>query len=246
MDANEASLDQEPGLVSVPEPLPVESVDTVTADLNTNKNSAPDPALGSNSNSTSSQTASPSKAASTLPKLRPREFVWGKRVIRDILPRYTIPAWLDPLYVDIDDPRKLPLCWYGVAFHPDTVFRYAHRIRVAVYMKRENLRLKPGDLDAYGTWPKLVEWFKDQSGLTMHLHPVWDERRPLLTFFNNHEMERVTEDMWMIIADLLDDMDYPEECKPMWYLDRNLSVRLSMPYTPASASRLTSSNLPQF
>ena len=94
-------------------------------------------------------------------------------------------------------------------------------------MKRENLNLKPGDLDAYGTWPRLVEWIKEQSGLTMRLHQVWDADEPLLTFFDNHGMVGVTEDMWMFIGDLLDDMDYPEECRPMWYLDQRLLVSVS-------------------
>ncbi|PIL27038.1 hypothetical protein GSI_10177 [Ganoderma sinense ZZ0214-1] len=210
----------------MPTVTPLEQEQPTSAPLevaNSDNGSAVVDPASNNGSSPSSQSASHSKEDSGSLKMRPREFVWGKRVIRDILPRYTIPAWLDPLYVDIDDPRKLPLCWYGVPFYFDTIFEYARRIRVAVYAKRENLMLKPGDLDAYRTWPKLVEWFKDQSGLTMHLHQVWDEDEPLLTFFNNHEMEPVTEDMWRIIGDLLDDIDYPEECKPMWYLDRSLS-----------------------
>ena len=151
-----------------------------------------------------------------------------EKVIRDALPHPTIPPWLDPLDVDIDDPRKLPLCWYGVPFYSDTVFAYAQRIRQAAYIKREILHLKPGDLDIYKTWPKLVKWFEGESGLTMHLHQVWDQPYPLLTFFSNHEMARITEDMWRIIGDLLDDMDYPEGCQLLWYLDRNLCVRVSV------------------
>ncbi|PIL27039.1 hypothetical protein GSI_10178 [Ganoderma sinense ZZ0214-1] len=174
----------------------------------------------SNSSSTLAQSASNPQEAFESRKLPLREFVWGAKLVRNALPHYCIPPWLDPVDVDIDDPRKLPLCWYGVPFHSDMVFKYAHRIRVAVYMTRAHLGLKPGDLDEYKTWPKLVKWFEGESGLTMHLHQVWDEPKPLLTFFNNHEMARVTDDMWRIIGDLLDEMDYPEDCKPMWYLDR--------------------------
>ena len=83
-------------------------------------------------------------------------------------------------------------------------------------------------MDIYKTWPKLVKWFEGESGLTMHLHQVWDQPYPLLTFFSNHEMARITEDMWRIIGDLLDDMDYPEGCQLLWYLDRNLCVRVSV------------------
>ncbi|KAM5543913.1 hypothetical protein V8D89_002530 [Ganoderma adspersum] len=191
--------------------------------MKTNDNSAVDPAPRNrnSSSSTPSSDTRPGGASDSL-KLRPRNFVWGAKVIRNALPHPTIPPWLDPLDVDIDDPRKLPLCWYGVPFYSDTVFAYAQRIRVAAYIKREILHLKPGDLDIYKTWPKLVQWFEEQSGLTMHLHQVWDQPYPLLTFFSNHEMTRITDDRWRIIGDLLDDMDYPEHCKPMWYLDRNL------------------------
>ena len=30
----------------------------------------------------------------------------------------------------------------------------------------------------------------------MHLHQDWRERKPLLTFFSNHEMVRVMEENW--------------------------------------------------
>ncbi|KAM5543926.1 hypothetical protein V8D89_002543 [Ganoderma adspersum] len=169
------------------------------------------------------------KQASDSLKLPPCDFVWGTprtqaKVIRNALPHPTIPPWLDPLDVDIDDPRKLPLCWYGVPFYPDIVFAYAERIRLGIYLKEANLHFKCGDLDIYQTWPKLVKWFKDQSGFTMHLHQVWGERKPLLTFFSNHEMARVTEENWelQVINAMLDEMEYPRECEPMWYLDRRL------------------------
>ncbi|PIL27042.1 hypothetical protein GSI_10181 [Ganoderma sinense ZZ0214-1] len=185
-----------------------------------------DPDGPSSSSSESSSSVGPSASnpagASESLKLPLRKFVWGSKLVRNVLPRPTIPSWLDPIDVDVDDPRKLPLCWYGVPFYLDTIFAYAQRIRVAVYMEIENLNLKPGDLDIYGTWPKFVDWFKDQSGFTMHLHQVWDEKEPLLTFFSNHEMARVTEDMWEFINALLDDIGYPKDIEPMWYLDRSL------------------------
>ncbi|PIL27040.1 hypothetical protein GSI_10179 [Ganoderma sinense ZZ0214-1] len=183
----------------------------------------PEEPSSSNSESSSSVQSAPNPAeASESLKLPLRNFVWGSKLVRDALPHPMIPPWLDPLDVDIDDPRKLPLCWYGVPFYSDMVFAYAQRIRIAVYMKHENLNLKPGDLDTYKTWPKLVKWFEDQSGFTMHLHQVWDERKPLLTFFSNHEIPRVTEDMWEFINALLDDIGYPKDIEPMWYLDRRL------------------------
>ncbi|KAM5534938.1 hypothetical protein V8D89_011398 [Ganoderma adspersum] len=194
---------------------------SIPSDVDDNSATALDTAPN-NGDSSSSPSASSSKHASDSLNLRPRNFVWGAKVIRNALPHATIPPWLDPLHVNINDPRKLPLCWYGVPFYSDTVFAYAKRIRLGVYLKHANLNLKPGDLDVYQTWPKLVKWFEGESGLTMHLHQVWGERKPLLTFFSNHEMARVTEEMWEITGDLLDDMDYPEDCKPMWYLDRRL------------------------
>ena len=224
-----------------------------------------DPAPGpstSNSNSSPSPSAPQPEGASESLNLPLRRFVWGvsplssvrlghnaltslmlqEKVVRNALPHATIPPWLDPLHVDIDDPRKLPLCWYGVPFYSDVVFAYAKRIRLGVYLKHALLNLKPGDLDIYQTWPKLVKWFEGESGLTMHLHQVWGERKPLLTFFSNHEMARVTEDMWEITGDLLDDMDYPEDCKPLWYLDRRLDVRVcvSVHYAPCSARLMRS------
>ena len=74
-------------------------------------------------------------------------------MIRNALPDPTIlrQSWPDPLDVDIDDPRKLPLCWYGVLFYAHIVFVYAERIRLGVYLKEANWhRMRnPGDLDAY-------------------------------------------------------------------------------------------------
>ncbi|KAM5534941.1 hypothetical protein V8D89_011401 [Ganoderma adspersum] len=189
--------------------------------VNTGDNSAV--AAPSNSNSSSSSSASRWKQASDSLKLRPRDFVWGAKVIRNALPDPTIPPWLDPLDVDIDDPKKLPLCWYGVPFYSGIVFAYAKRIRLGVYMKRENLNLKPGDLDIYKTWPKFVKWFEDQSSFTMQLHQVWDERMPLLTFFSNREIRSVTDENWELINAMLDEMEYPREIEPMWYLDRRLN-----------------------
>ena len=150
-------------------------------------------------------------------------------MVRNALPHHTIPPWLDPLDVDIDDPKKLPLCWYGVPFHSRMVFAYAERIRLGVYMKRSHLGLKPGDLDAFKTWPRLVKWFEDQSGgLKMHFYPVWGHPTSILTFFSNHEIPRVTEEMWEYIGMLLDEIGYPRECELKWYLDRRLEVRLSV------------------
>ena len=157
------------------------------------------------------------------------------KVIRNALPDPTIPPWLDPLDVDIDDPKKLPLCWYGVPFYSGVVFEYAKRIRLGVYLKRENLNLKPGDLDIYKTWPKFVKWFEEQSSFTMELHQVWDERMPLLTFFSNREIPRVTDENWELINAMLDEMEYPREIEPMWYLDRRLNVRVCVHSIPCGA-----------
>ena len=156
-------------------------------------------------------------------------------MIRNALPDPTIPLWLDPLDVDIDDPKKLPLCWYGVPFYSGVVFEYTKRIRLGVYMTRENLNLKPGDLDIYKTWPKFVKWFEEQSTFTMELHQGWDERMPLRTFFSNREIPRVTDENWELINAMLDEMEYPREIEPMWYLDRRLNVRVAVDYASCGA-----------
>ncbi|KAM5543924.1 hypothetical protein V8D89_002541 [Ganoderma adspersum] len=208
-----ASLDHET-LVSV-------SPKIVTTDVDSAATATEDPAPG-DSDSSSSPPAFSFKQATDSLKLRPRDFVWGAKLIRNALPRPTIPPCLDPLDVDIDDPKKLPLCWYGVPFYPDIVFAYAERIRLGVYLEEKNLHLKAGDLDVYNTWPKLVKWFEEQSGFTMQLHQVWRERKPLFTFFSNHEMASVTTENWELIDAMLDEMDYPRECELMWYLDIRL------------------------
>ncbi|KAM5534939.1 hypothetical protein V8D89_011399 [Ganoderma adspersum] len=210
-------LDQERVLVPVPGPLPVDIINT-----NKNKNSAVDLAPSDDNSPYSPSARRHSEQSSDSLKLPLRDFIWGERVVRNALPHHTIPPWLDPLDVDIDDPQKLPLCWYGVPFYSSMVFAYAERIRLGVYMKRSHLGLKPGDLDAFKTWPKLVKWFQDQSGLTMYLHPVWGQPTSILTFFSNHEIPRVTEEMWEFIGMLLDEIGYPRECELKWYLDRRL------------------------
>ena len=228
----------------------------VTTDVNSaaTATATEDPAPGDSDSSSSPPAFSPKQATNSR-KIRPREFVWGvsrrrshvwacaltsiqAKLIRNALPRPTIPRCLDPLTVDIDDPKKLPLCWYGVPFYPDIVFAYAERIRLGVYLEEKVLNLKAGDLDIYNTWPRLVKWFEEQSGFTMQLHQVWRAREPLLTFFCNHEMASVTRENWELIDAMLDEMEYPPECELMWYLDIGLNVRLSMLSIIASASLL--------
>ena len=149
-------------------------------------------------------------------------------VIRKTLPIRTIPLWLDPSFVDVADPTQLPLCWYGVPFVRDLIYPYTERIGLASYYKQELLRAKPGDLDVFRTWANMEVWFKKLSGLKLDLNLVWGHPTPILTFFSNHELPRVTKKQVDQICDLLDDMDYDEDCELMWYLDRNLDVRLSL------------------
>ncbi|KAI1792293.1 hypothetical protein LXA43DRAFT_1007472 [Ganoderma leucocontextum] len=200
-----------------PEPCPEPPLPLALA--LSSENSTVDPTLTS---SLSSSSAPDAQESSELPKLRLREFIWGENIIRSVLPRTVIPPWLDPLDVDVDDPTELPLCWYGVPFCPELVFPYSRRIGVAVYMTHRNLKLKPGDFDAYGTWPRLVEWFEKRSGLTMHVKSVWGHSTPILTFWTNHEMASTTREKWVQVCDFLDAMEYPLESELKWYLDRRL------------------------
>ena len=48
----------------------------------------------------------------------------------------------------------------------------------------------------------------------------------ILTFFSNHEIPRITDEMWGQICDLLDDIGYPWEYQTQWYLDRGYRVRV--------------------
>ncbi|KAI1787554.1 hypothetical protein LXA43DRAFT_705843 [Ganoderma leucocontextum] len=125
---------------------------------------------------------------------------------------------------DIDDPRKLPLCWYGVPFVDSLVFGFAERVGLASYYDKPNLRLKAGDLDIFETWARLEVWFKKKSGLKLDWILVWGERFPILTFWSNHELLRITKDMWGDVCDLIDDMGYGREFELMWYLDRSLDA----------------------
>ncbi|KAI1787555.1 hypothetical protein LXA43DRAFT_925998 [Ganoderma leucocontextum] len=152
------------------------------------------------------------------------EFEWGGDLVRKALPSTVIPRWLDPLYVyvEVDDPTKLPLCWYGVPFVQNLVFGFAERIGLASYYDKPNLRLKAGDLDIFETWARLDVWFEKQSGLKLDWILVWGERFPTLTFWSNHELLDITMDMWGDVCDLIDDMGYGPKYELMWYLDRSL------------------------
>ncbi|KAI1787556.1 hypothetical protein LXA43DRAFT_705921 [Ganoderma leucocontextum] len=156
------------------------------------------------------------------PKTPMREFQWGGDLIRKTLPARIIPAWLDPLHVDVADPRSLPKCWFGVPFVSDLVFGYAERVGLASYYTREVVRAQPGDLDIFETWARLDVWFKEQSGLQLDWVLVWGERFPILTFWSNHELLRITKEMWGQVCDLIDDMGYGPEYVLAWYLDRDL------------------------
>ncbi|KAI1781708.1 hypothetical protein LXA43DRAFT_636939 [Ganoderma leucocontextum] len=69
-------------------------------------------------------------------------------------------------------------------------------------------------------WARLEVWFKKKSGLKLDWILVWGERFPILT--SNHELLRITKDMWGDVCDLIDDMGYGPEFELMWYLDRSL------------------------
>ena len=58
--------------------------------------------------------------------------------------------------MDVDNPPKLPLCWYGVKFLDKLVFDYTKRIGIAKYMRDDLVKLKAGDLDILGTWANFV------------------------------------------------------------------------------------------
>nr|VWP00867.1 Transcriptional repressor TUP1 [Ganoderma boninense] len=152
-----------------------------------------------------------------------RDFKWGGNLVRKALPVGTIPRWLDPSRVDVAEPTKLPLCWYGVPFERDLIYPYLARIGLASYYKRELLRAKPGDLDVFRTWANMEKWFKRLSGIKLDLNLVWGHPTPILTFFSNHELLRITQAQVYRIDDLLEDIGYDRDCELMWYLDRNLS-----------------------
>ncbi|TBU25612.1 hypothetical protein BD311DRAFT_741090 [Dichomitus squalens] len=157
------------------------------------------------------------------PLLPLHEFVWGEKLVRNTLPQAAIPPWLDPLHVDVDDPKKLPLCWYGVEFLPDLFFKYAERVGLAAYLKFTRAHMKEGDLDIFETWIRFTDWFEKKSGLKVDLIDVWGHEIPIMTVFSNHEIPRITDQMWRDACDLLDDMEFPDEFQLEWYLDRRLA-----------------------
>ncbi|EJF57918.1 hypothetical protein DICSQDRAFT_173412 [Dichomitus squalens LYAD-421 SS1] len=164
---------------------------------------------------------------SERPKLTLRKFVWGDKLVRKTLPQATIPPWLDPLHVDVDDPKKLPLCWYGVEFLSDLFFKFAERVGLAAYLKFTLGHMKAGNLDIFETWIRFTDWFENKSGLKLDLIKVWGHDVPIMTVFSNHEIPRITDQMWRDACDLLDDMEFPDEFQLEWYLDRRLASDLS-------------------
>ena len=146
--------------------------------------------------------------------------------MRKALPNPVIPAWLNPHTVDVDNPLKLPLCWYEVTFLDNLVFDYTERIGIAKYLRRDMGKLQAGELDILGTWANFVRWFRNKSGLNMQFKGVWGHETMILTFFSNHEIPRMTDEMWGQICDLLDDIGYPWEYQTQWYLDRGYRVRV--------------------
>ncbi len=197
----------------------------------------------------SPQTLQPTPEKRALIRKEPmKDFVWGVSrtcflvhclvltghmamkgdLIRKTLPILVLPRWLDPLWVDINDPTQLPLCWYGVPFVPKLIYAYAERVGLASYYTVEVLRCMPGDLDPFRTWGNLQDWFEKESGLKLDLNFVWGEdgeHDTVLTFWSNHELDNMTTKMWDLACDLLDHMDYGEEYEMMWYLDQGLRVR---------------------
>ena len=148
-------------------------------------------------------------------------------LIRRTLPDPTLPIWLNPTIVDVDDPRRLPLCWYGIHYLPHRVYKFAERRGLGAYLREDCLSLKAGDLDASQTWINFTDWFEKKSGLEIHLRQVGGNSRSILTFFNNHELHNINDDQWGLALDLLDDMEYPWEYQPQWHLDKRLDVRAS-------------------
>ena len=133
-----------------------------------------------------------------------------------------------PLWVDIVNLTKPPLCWYSVPFVPKLLYAYAERVGLASYYTVEVLGSKPGDLDPFRTWGNVQGWFEKEPGLTLDLNLVWEEEGEpgnALTFWSNHQMDGITTEMWDLACDLLDRMDYGEEYEMVWYLDRKLRVR---------------------
>ncbi|PIL23431.1 hypothetical protein GSI_14742 [Ganoderma sinense ZZ0214-1] len=151
-----------------------------------------------------------------------RDFKRGGDIIRKTLPLTTLPRWLDPLWVDVDDPTRLPLCWYGVPFIPKLVYAYAEHMRLASYYTQEVDRFMPGDLDQLRTWANMQDWFEKETGVKLELNLVWGEDGVpdhMLTFWSNHEMDNITTKMWDQVCDLLDYMDYEEDdSELMWML----------------------------
>ena len=95
---------------------------------------------------------------------------------------------------------------------------------LASHYTEQLLRAKPSNLDTFQTWVNFDKWFKRVSGLQLDLNLVWGQPTPILTFFSNNELPRVTKQQLELILDLLDDMEYGEEYQLMWYLDGNLDA----------------------
>ncbi|TBU25605.1 hypothetical protein BD311DRAFT_741086 [Dichomitus squalens] len=173
----------------------------------------PSSATGGSSASTTAKSSS-AVPNTEKPKLPLHKYVWGA----------VIPPWLDPLHVDVDDPKKLPLCWYGIEFLPDLVFKFTERVGLAAYLKYDCVHMKAGDLDIFRTWANFTTWFEMKTGLRLDLTLVWGHDVHIMTFFSNHELSRITDQMWRHACNLLDNMEVPDEFQLKWYLDRRLAT----------------------
>ncbi|PIL23432.1 hypothetical protein GSI_14743 [Ganoderma sinense ZZ0214-1] len=203
----------------------------------------------SDSNHTPELQATPEKQA-RIRKHPMREFKWGVsrkqffvhfldltsdatmkgNLIRNALPTTTLPCWLDPMWVDIDSPTRLPLCWYGVPFVSRLFYGCAERVGLASYYTRKILASNPGDLDPYRTWGNMQEWFKKKTGLKLDLNLAWGEDgKPdvILTLWSNHDIDNITPKMWDGTFEMLDYLEYGEEYDLLWYLNHNLEQVLS-------------------
>ena len=143
--------------------------------------------------------------------------------MRQHLPHPKLPHDLDPRHVHIDDPLDLPLCWFGIRFHPKQALELAIELDLAV---RNTTGRR--EYDCFWTFNKLRASFKEETGLSIGLQQVWSPNGgeiSILAFYSNREYESITMDKFRLAYGLLEMMKFPEDKMLMrWYPDINETV----------------------
>ncbi|RDX41025.1 hypothetical protein OH76DRAFT_1561832 [Lentinus brumalis] len=153
-----------------------------------------------------------------IQKMPLMKFVPGGYAARNILPASILPRALNPVYVECEDTRDIPLTWYGILWNSKVLLDYAVKQGWAVRSKLSQL----GAYDIVPTWDRLKRHYYAKHGIAIRVRDVWAEQHDrvtkIVTFYHNREMPAWTKKQRFVVFDTLTEMGYmPGEAQ--WYLD---------------------------